>query len=191
MNLCCFFSAKEEFYKLYFICFVLCTKTVLALVGKPVNEMKVGDILAETIFFSLTFCIATYALLMVSSHVANESEVRMQGLATAWSINHMLSFQGRLKSASHSDVRTKPLKINVSCLSPLCLLSVSPTFPQLASQTKQWNYRVFTSILKTTFLYSVVYILGNPQPHHRSCSLMQIFVDQRHHKRGVKESNLH
>lgn len=45
--------------------------------------------------------------------------------AGAQSINHMLSFQGRLKSASHSDVRIKPLKINVSCPPlPLCLLSL-------------------------------------------------------------------
>lgn len=45
--------------------------------------------------------------------------------ASAQSINHMLSFQGRLKSASHSDVRIKPLKINVSCPPlPLCLLSL-------------------------------------------------------------------
>lgn len=66
--------------------------------------------------------------------------------ASAQSINHMLSFQGRLKSASHSDVRIKPLKINVSCPPlplcplPLCVslsLSLSLTVTQ-SSGKKYW-----------------------------------------------------
>lgn len=84
------------------------------------------------------------------------------GPASAPSINHMLSFQGRLKSASHSDVRIKPLKINVSCppppppLCPLSLrVSLSLSFSLTVTQSSGTNIDFVSLIYLFIFYYFI------------------------------------
>lgn len=129
-----------------------------------------------------------------------EGEVRLQGLATAWSINQMLSFQGRLKSASHSDVRTKtPSDQCVLSLSLYVFFSVSPSLslsPSARRSNKAVEILIFHFCFHTTFLCSAVYMLWNAvgvatYTASLATGHTQVIYNADICGRGVKELNRH